>query len=192
MVDVPGIDLWMESTRSLNGKDPHCLMRWNGHEKYVLVADVRRTAEDLITCAAYADMISELMRKDFESHLITAMIQATMRDGGKRDHSFGGYSTMFLLPGGSSAKQQGMVLIGRRDQFHKGKTDGVLLPDDARDMAWNWMAAAEASEADTLFSAVLERAGWMDRTEMNAVFDLLMDIRSGNADLPPVPTGQDR
>jgi hypothetical protein len=185
-VHVPDIDLWIESTRSRSGADPVCLMRWNDHEKYVSVADVRQTAEDLFTCAAFADMISELMRKDFESHLITAMVQATLRDGGKRDH-FGTHSTLFLLPGGASAQQQGMVLIGRRDQFHKGKVDGALLPDEARRTGRDWMAAAEAAEADTLFSAVLERAGWLGETEMDAVFGLLSDIRSGKADLPPVP-----
>lgn len=39
---------------------------------------------------------------------------------------------------------------------------------------------AEASESDTLFSSVLERAGWMQETEMDALFGLLHDIRSGD------------
>jgi hypothetical protein len=89
-----------------------------------------------------------------------------------------------VLPGGSSARCAGAVVLSRQNAFHKGKAQAALEPDEARAMGRQWFEVAEASESDTLFSSVLERAGWMQETEMDALFGLLSDIRRGDADTP--------
>jgi hypothetical protein len=59
----------------------------------------------------------------------------------------------------------------------------MLDPGEARAMGRQWFTVAEASESDTLFSTVLERAGWMQESEMDALFGLLNDIRGGTQTL---------
>lgn len=172
----------IESLRDNNNQGAACLIRWGAIETYAPVADVRQTAEDLFTCAAYADLIGELLGKGFDAPVVTGMVQAMLRSQG-RPH-FGATTTLFVLPGGSSARMEGVVLLGRRDLFHRGKADGVLSPGEARQMGRVWLTAAETSDADTLFGGVLERAGWMTATELDALFGLLADIRGGNADMP--------
>jgi len=52
--------LWIVSTRDPDG-DPVCELTWAGHRWYAAVAAVRQTALDLVTCAAYAEMMRELI-----------------------------------------------------------------------------------------------------------------------------------
>ena len=175
--------IWIESARDRYAHGNACLIRWQGRERYASVGDVRATAEDLFSCAAYADVIGELIRLGMEGPLVTRFLQGIMRD--RRPRFFGRPSTFFMLPGGSSARRVGAVAIGRRDLFHQGKADGQLSADEARAMGRQWLSAAEASEADTLFGAVLENAGWMVEAELDALFSLLNDIRGGTAEVPP-------
>lgn len=178
-----GEAIYIESTRDPTGAGAACLLRWGVVEKYAPVADVRQTAEDLMTCAAYADLVGELLRVGLDGQLIVEMTQAMLHQ--RQPKFFGAMTTLFLLPAGSSARKQGMVLLARRDLFHQGKADACVTPDEARTMARYWLTAAEASEADTLFGAVLERSGWMQAAELDALFGLLKDIRGGVAELPP-------
>lgn len=173
--------IFIESIRDPRGGTV-CLLRWGAREWYAPVADVRQTAEDLFTLAAYADMIGELLRIGLPGPTIVQLTQSMLRN--RRPRHFGTTRTLFLLVGGSSQRKAGAVLLAQRDLFHLGKADAQLDPAEARTMGRTWMAAAEASESDTLFSNVLENAGWMQPTEMDALFGLLNDIRSGNAQPP--------
>lgn len=176
--------IYIESTRNPDtGAEAACLLRWGPAEWYAPVAAVRQTAEDLCACAAYADLIGELFRVGIESGLISQMTNGMLRD--RQPRYFGGPDTMFLLPGGSSASKQGVVMFSKRDLFHRGKADGMLLPDQAREMARVWLTAAEASDADTLFSAALLRSGMLGTAEVNALFSQVSEIRAGSAELPP-------
>lgn len=168
----------IESTRAMNGASPACLLRWGPREWYASVEAVRRTAEDLFTCAAYADMIGELLRIELPPNVVGGFTTAML--AGRRPRYFGSPDTVFLLPVGSSSQGRGAVALGRHDHFHRGRTDGLLLPDEARAMGRVWLQGAEAAEADTLFGAVIQRAGWMTEVELDALFGLLSDIRSGD------------
>jgi hypothetical protein len=175
--------IWIESARDPEGHGAACLLRWVGHERYAPVEDVRQTAEDLFTCAAYADLIGELMRAGIGTGTLSQLTTSMLK--GRQPRYFGTPTTLFLLPAGTNTLKQGVVLLARRNLFHKGKTDGVLSPDEARAMGRDWLTTAEASEADTLFGAVLHRAGWMGEEELDALFSLLKDIRGGVAEMPP-------
>jgi hypothetical protein len=166
----------IESTRDRHNHGHACLIRWGAQEWYAPVADVRTTAEDLFTCAAYADLIGELLRIGLPRPQIAQMTTAMLRD--RKPRYFGTPRTLHVLPAGSSARQAGAVVLSRQNAFHKGRADAQVDPDEARTMGRAWFQVAEASEADTLFSSVLERAGWMQPAEMDALFGLLNDMRS--------------
>jgi hypothetical protein len=171
----------IESTRDRHKLGNACLIRWRAQEWYAPVADVRATAEDLFTCAAYADLIGELIRAGIPAHIITGLTTAMLKD--RKPRHFGTAQTLYVLPGGSSARKAGGVGLSRRNAFHKGGAEGMLDPGEARAMGRQWFTVAEASESDTLFSTVLERAGWMQESEMDALFGLLNDIRGGTQTL---------
>lgn len=171
--------IWIESTRDRDKLGSACLITWGAGQWYAPVDKVRRTAEDLFTCAAYADLIGELMRAGIPADIVTGLTTAMLAD--RRPRYFGDPETIYILPGGSSARKAGAVMLSRRNAFHKGGAQAGLDPDEARAMGRRWFQAAEASESDTLFSSVLERAGWMKPVEMDALFGLLNDIRGGGA-----------
>lgn len=54
-----------------------------------------------------------------------------------------------------------------------GRRLGQLRPDEVREMAMNWMAAAEAAESDAIVVQLMRELGVPD----DAVGDLLMDLR---------------
>lgn len=180
--------IFIESTRDRHKQGNACLIQWGPQQWYASVDDVRRTAEDLFTCAAYADLIGELLRGGAEPATVGMLTTALLKD--RKPRYFGTSKTIYVLPAGSSVRKAGAVVVSRQNAFHKGTAEGALDPDEAREMGRAWFQAAEASESDTLFSSVLERAGWMKETEMDALFGLLNDIRSGNADDTPKETSR--
>lgn len=175
--------LTIESTRSVDDAPPACLLRWGAREWYASVTAVRQTAEDLFTCAAYADVIGELLRVGMDAVGVGKMTTAMLTS--RKPRYFGTPDTLYVLPGGSSARKVGVVMLGRRNHFHRGQADSVLDATEAREMGRAWLTAAESSEADTLFGAVLERSKWMTTDELGALFGLLSDIRAGEAAVPP-------
>jgi hypothetical protein len=176
----PGI--YIASTRTPAGETPVCMVEWGGVGRYSPVDDVRTTAEDLFTCAAYADLVGELLRTQVPAHIVTGMVQGML--AGRRPRHFGTATTAFLLPGGSTKLAKGVVLMAHRDRFHTGHADLSLSPEEARETARAWMAAAEATESDSLFQTVLQRAGWLSDDDLDAVFGLLHDIRTGAEPAP--------
>lgn len=178
--------IWIESTRDRHKHGNACLIQWGPHQWYAPVEKVRATAEDLFTCAAYADLIGELIRIGLPGAKVSRLTTAMLK--GRRPRYFGTPQTIYLLPGGSSARKAGAVALSRQNAFAQRGAEAMLQPDEAREMGRAWFQAAEASESDTLFSSVLERAGWMQEAEMDALFGLLHDIRGGEAAEPPPRT----
>lgn len=166
----------IESTRDRHGHGRACLLRWGAREWYATVADVRATAMDLFTCAAYADMIGVLLQAASPPALVLKLSQAML--AGRRPRYFGTPRTLYLLPAGSSARGEGCVLLSQHNRFGQGKADAFLGPDEARIMGRAWLETAEASESDTLFSSVLERAGWLSPEDLDALFGLLAEMRA--------------
>lgn len=173
----------IHSLRARNGAPAKCSVTWDGLDRFPSVEDVRQTAEDLFTCAAYADLIGKLLRMKLDGTVVTDLIQSMFLN--RQPRYFGAPSTLFILPGGSSSRGCGVVLLAKLDQFHKGEADTSLSPDEARAMGREWLTAAEASEADTLFSTVIKRSWHTPAGDVDALFDLIAEIRSGRADLPP-------
>lgn len=169
--------LWITSLRDHHDLGNACQITWGGREWFAGVGDVRQTAEDMFTAAAYADTIGQLLRIGMEGAHITAMISSMLS---RRDRKFfGSKSTVSLTPAGSSKRRVGLVIVKR------GSLAGELTADETRAMGRRWLVAAEASEAATLFAQVLQRSGWMEHMELDALFGLLQDIRSGQATVPP-------
>ena len=167
--------IWIYSTRDVHNDGPACRLVWGSREAYASVNAVRRTAEDLFTAAAYAELIGELIRIGLPGDKISPMVASMI---GARDVPYLGHKeTIQILPGGSTKRRAGAVLIS------KGSMRGQLDPREARAMGRDWLGAAEASEADTLFDRVLRRAGWLEGAELDAVFELLSDVRGGKAEL---------
>lgn len=145
----PGI--WIKSTRGPDD-EPACEVTWGPLQCYAPVADVRDTAIDLVTCAAYAEMMMTLIvRVDLSAAIVSQF--ATELLAGRDKRYFGAKTTMTLLPAGSSKRRQALVLLKR------GSLEGALSPDEARAMALAWLEVAEATESDQLVSEALRGTG---------------------------------
>lgn len=186
--DEESVTIWINSTRDRQNYGPACHIVWEELEWYASVDEVRSTALQLVWCAAYGDMIAELFKIGLPREMIAALV------GGMLSHSeavaemapkhqtldtLGSKHTLKLMPAGSTKHQAGAVRLMR------GNKTLDISPADAVRMAGHWLAAAEASESDTLFSQVVERSGLLSEFDNDALFGLLSDIRSGQASVPP-------
>jgi hypothetical protein len=161
--------IWIASTRDPDN-EPVCEVTGGGVRCYAPVGDVRETAADLMTCAAYAEMMMTLITRaglgaDVVSQLATDML------GGREKRFFGAKTTMELLPAGSSKRKQALVLLKR------GSLNGEVTPDEARVMALEWFAVAEATESDQLVSEALRATGVPADTQ-ERLFAYLRELRS--------------
>ena len=142
--------------------------------------DVRATALDLITCAAYAEMMMTMvLRVGVPPEMASALATDLLSDAGRK--GFGKDTTVSLLPAGSSRRREAFVLLDR------GAQRGVLSPREAREMALRWLATAEATESDQLVSEALRATG-TDDAGHEKVFGYLRELRS---DKPAALTRQD-
>jgi hypothetical protein len=162
--------IWIESTRGPD-HEPVCRITFGPVQCYASVEDVRQTAIDLVTCAAYAEMMMTLITRANLPPATVSQFATDLLSGGGR-HSFGAKATMILLPAGSSKQRQALVLVKR------GSQDGALTPDEARAMALAWLAAAEATESDQLVSEALRATGSDDETQ-EKLFGYLRKLRDG-------------
>jgi hypothetical protein len=160
--------VWIESTRGPDD-EPACLITFGPLQYYAPVADVRQTAIDLVTCAAYAELMMTLIVKVNLPAGVVSELATDLLSGGDRSY-FGAKTTMTLLPAGSSKQQQALVLLKR------GSRDGALSPDEARAMALQWLAAAEATESDQLVSEALRATG-SDNAAQEKLFAYLRELR---------------
>lgn len=161
--------IWIESTRG-PGDQPVCLITWSAVQWYASVEDVRETAIDLVTCAAYAEMMMTLvLRVNLPAGVVSQFTTDLLE--GREKRFFGAKSTVTLLPAGSSKRREALVLLNR------GSLKGAVSPGEARAMALRWLAAAEATESDQLVSEALRATGVADGgTER--LFGYLRELRS--------------
>jgi len=166
--------LWIVSTRDPDG-DPVCELTWAGHRWYAAVAAVRQTALDLVTCAAYAEMMREMITT---AKLPPATVEAfttSLLRGAGRTGSFGSPETADILPAGAVHKPTGerwaVVLISR------GSMDGMLTAEEARTMAGAWLAAAEATESDQLVAEAFRSTQRGNDTGLDRLFGYLRRLR---------------
>lgn len=171
-VDERGAGIWIVSTRDPDG-EPVCEMTWGPLQWYATVEDVRETALDLFTCAAYAEMMKQMIIElrlpprvvgEFTTHLL--------RDREKR--SFGAPTTMELMPAGAVSKTSGdraAVVL-----FKRGSMSEMLEAAHARTEALAWLSVAEATESDQLVSEALRMVGVADDAQ-DRLFRYLRELR---------------
>lgn len=151
-----------------------CLLSWQGQDWRATVKEVRTTAVDLFTVAAWADMMMFLMGKlDLPPGVMTAMMSDLLGEIVRREgrKGFGASATFSLTPVGSSKAGRGLVLLERRKQ------QVVLETEEARTMGLHWLEIAEASESDQLLTETLRTAGQMDAQRIEGVFAYLRELR---------------
>lgn len=159
--------LWIESTRGPDD-EPACLLTWRPLQWYADVAAVRETAADMVTCAAYADMMMELVRIGLPPGTVSGF--ATSLLAGRDKRFFGTKDTVTLTPAGSSKRREALVLLQR------GSRKGAVTSAEARGMASQWLGAAEATESDQLVTEALRACG-ADEGMQERVFGYLRKLR---------------
>lgn len=161
--------IWIESTRGPDD-EPACLLRWGPVEAYASVDDVRTTALDLITCAAYAElMMTMVVKVGLGADVVSRFATDLLSGAGRR--FFGAKTTLLLTPAGSTKRREALVLVKR------GSQNGALSPQEARQMALRWLATAEATESDQLVSEALRATG-SDEAATEKVFGYLRELRA--------------
>ena len=161
--------IWIESTRGPDD-EPCCLITFGPLQAYASVDDVRTTALDLITCAAYSELMMTMVVKVSLSADVVSRFATELLSGAGRSY-FGAKTTLTLLPAGSTRRREALVLLKR------GSQAGELSPDEARAMALRWLAVAEATESDQLVSEALRATG-SDEAGTEKVFGYLRELRS--------------
>jgi hypothetical protein len=160
--------IWIESTRDPDG-EPVCGLTWGPLQFYAPVEDVRQTALDLVTCAAYSEMMMTLIVKVGLGADVVSQFTSDLLSGAGR-FFFGAKTTITMLPAGSSKRREALVLLSR------GSMRGAVSPDEARAMALRWLAVAEATESDQLVSEALRATG-ADEAATEKLFGYLRELR---------------
>jgi hypothetical protein len=161
--------IWIESTRGPDD-EPCCLITFGPLQAYASVEDVRTTALDLVTCAAYAElMMTMVVKLSLSADVVSRFTTDLLSGAGRR--FFGAKTTLPLTPAGSTKRREALVLLKR------GSQAGELSPDEARAMALRWLAVAEATESDQLVSEALRATG-MDGAGQEKVFGYLRELRA--------------
>jgi len=165
----------IESTRGPDD-EPVCLVTFGPHQWYAPVAAVRQTALDLVTCAAYAEMMRELIvTAKVPPGTVEAFGTSLLRAAG-RTRPFGSPDTIDIIPAGArrpSGRREAVVLLAR------GKTDGMVTADEARTMAGQWLAAAEATESDQLVAEAYRATHRGSDAGLERLFKYLRQLRDG-------------
>ncbi|MFD8335604.1 hypothetical protein ACFV42_23535 [Streptomyces solisilvae] len=139
------------------GMKPSCIIQWGELEWYAEAAKVYQTAEDLMTCAAYADLFASLLKLGMDGPTIQQMSQHMLMEAFEARKSgiaatggmLGTEETIGAIPGANSKAQAGVVLLQR------GTRTGAVSPAGARQMAQHWMQAAGVTEHDELVALTL-------------------------------------
>jgi hypothetical protein len=150
-------------------RDPVCELTWGPLQWYATVPDVRETALDLMTCAAYAEMMMTLITDAGLPPEVVARFTTVLLEGREKRY-FGAATTLRMMPAGASKQKQPLVLLKR------GSMDGMLKPDEAREMALYWLETAEATESDQLVGEALRAVGISPESVASA-FGYLRQLR---------------
>lgn len=169
MTAASGGGIWIQSARGPDD-EPVCEITWGPLQCYAPVADVRETAIDLVTCAAYAEMMMTLITRVKLSAAVVSQFTTDLLAGRDKRY-FGAKTTMTLMPAGSSRRREALVLLKR------GSLQGALSPDEARRMALYWLAVAEATESDQLVSEALRATG-IGEGSQEKLFGYLRTLRA--------------
>lgn len=153
-------DLWINTAPRTaaavrEGAAASCALSWGPLEWYAPVEDVITTGRDLMTCAAYADLLGDLLRHDFPPEAVQQMLQSLLPQAlaGRRPvmgGMLGMGTTVGVLPGGSTERKAGVVLLKRG-----GQVGGSVTPEGARIMAQHWIETAVAARHDELVGMAL-------------------------------------
>ena len=162
--------LTITSTRGPDD-EPVCGLQWHGESWHAPVEDVRETALDLVTCAAYAEMMMQL-RKDLKlpPGTVSAFMTELLASQGRR--RFGCPTTIDLRPAGDSRKNAPVVLLMRRQTGRQGLVDCA----EARKMALRWLTAAEGTESEQLITEAMRGAA-ISPAATEKVFGYLRELR---------------
>lgn len=157
--EAPGV-IWIVSTRGPDD-EPVCELTWDALQWYAPVEDVRQTAIDLVTCAAYAEMMMQLVVPPLKlpPDVVSVFMSDLLHTTGRREE-FGAATTIRLMPAGSSKRREALVLLRR------GSQKAMVGAAEARGMATAWMSAAEATESDQLVAEAFratQKAGDLDQ-----------------------------
>ena len=160
--------IWIQSTRDPD-REHSCQLDWGPIQWYAPVADVRSTALDLVTCAAYSEMMMKLVGIGLPAAQVSAFTTDLLSDAGRTQ--FGAGTTLDLMPAGSTKRREALVLVSR------GSMRGALSPHEARQMALRWMETAEATESDCLVATALTSALGATDEDAEALFAALRKLR---------------
>jgi hypothetical protein len=169
------VDIRIESTRGPDDA-PVCGLIINGRRTYPSVDDVRATALDLVVTAADAEACVLLAGLGLPPEVITAFIEDLLRRRGKT--SYGTRATVLLGPAASTKTGLAWVRVlqpGRRDD------GGVLTPDEARQMARDWLEVAAGTEADQMLAEALRSCTAVTAAETQAVYAYMAALRAVKA-----------
>jgi hypothetical protein len=164
--------IWIVSTRDPDD-EPVCQVTWGPLQWYATVDDVREAAADLVTCAAYAEMMKVLITEGgLKPRLVQHFTELILR--GREKRFFGAPTMMELQPAGArnGAGDRLAVVLLRRGSMQEG-----LQPDEARAAALGWLQVAEGTESDQLVSEALRATGVPEDTA-GKVFGYLRQLRS--------------
>jgi hypothetical protein len=160
------------------------MITWGADAWYATPEVVTQTAQDLMTAATYADLVGELLSNGFEGNVISGMISGMLPAAmGDRRPVMGGMmgseETIGVMPGGSSGRKAGVVMIKR------GPQGGALTPGGARQMATQWLEASLVARHDELVGMALEDAlGASEPEKFEAMLGYMALMRElGAADL---------
>ena len=182
--DERGPGVWIESTRG-PGDEPVCRVTFGPIEGYAPVWDVRQTALDLITCAAYAEMMLTLIVRVKLPPEVVGEFTTDLLSGLGRSF-FGARETMTLLPAGATRRSGGPGSPRVREAvvlLHRGSQNAAVTAAEARDMALAWLAVAEATESDQLVSEAMDAAKISAETQV-MMFGYLHALRSSTPEVP--------
>ena len=182
--DEAGPGIWIESTRGPDD-EPVCLLTIGPLQAYPPVADVRQTALDLITCAAYAEMMMTLIVRVKLPPEVVGEFTTDLLSGLGRSF-FGARTTLTMMPAGATRRSGGPGSPRVREAvvlLHRGSQDSAVTAAEAREMALAWLAVAEATQSDQLVSEAMDAASIAAETQ-TMMFGYLHALRSDTPDVP--------
>ncbi len=175
MPDITEDDIKLE-VQSTRGPDdePACLFTWGALQWYASTESVRKAAIDLVTCAAYAELIMFLVVKlKMDGKTASAFVADLLVQAGHRH--LGSAETVEMVPAGSTQAKKAVVLVRR------GTVQGILDMKGTTGMALQWLEAAEATDSDQLITEALRSAGRLDDGTEEKIFDYLKELRDRKA-----------
>ena len=176
MGDRPPLSVLIESTR---GPDdiPVCALTCAGRLSYPSVEDVRATALDLVVTAADAEACVLLAGLGLDAGTITAFIEDLLRRRGKK--RYGTRQTLLLAPAASTKPGLAWVRVLQvQAETASPENDGVLTPDEARQMARDWFEVAAGTEADQLLAEALRSCTTITGYQQGSLYQYMAALRA--------------